>query len=47
MGIRDYLGITDVVNVTYFAGGLTHQQTLNSIELFARKVMPAFCQDSK
>ena len=42
MSLRDYLGITDVVNVTHFGGGLTHQQTLDSIELFAREVMPAF-----
>ena len=47
MSMRDDLGITDVVNVTHFGGGLTHEQTLNSIELFAREVMPAFCQDSK
>ena len=40
--IRDYLGITDVLNVTHFAGTLTHSQTLNSIELFAQEVMPAF-----
>ena len=41
--VRDYLGITDVINVTHFAGGLTHEQTLSSIELFAREVTPAFC----
>ena len=40
--VQDYLGITDVLNVTHFAGELTHQQTLRSIELFAREVMPAF-----
>ena len=40
--VEDYLGITDVLNVTHFAGELTHQQTLRSIELFAREVMPAF-----
>lgn len=44
--IRDYLGITDVINVTHFAGGLTHQQTLESIELFAREVIPAFSESS-
>ena len=40
--VQDYLGITDVLNVTHFAGELTHKQTLRSIELFAREVMPAF-----
>ena len=40
--VAGYLGITDVLNVSHFAGGLTHQQTLRSIELFAREVMPAF-----
>ncbi len=44
--IRDYLGITDVLNVTHFAGALTHEQTLESIELFAREVMPALSQDT-
>ena len=44
--IRNYLGITDVINVTHFAGGLTHEQTLDSIELFAREVIPAFSEDS-
>ena len=43
--VQDYLGITDVLNVTHFAGGLTHQQTLQSIELFAREVIPAFCDE--
>ena len=42
--IRDYLGITDVINVTHFAGDLTHEQTLESIELFAREVIPAFSE---
>ena len=40
--IQDSLGITDVLNVTHFAGELTHEQTLTSIELFAREVIPAF-----
>ncbi len=40
--IQDSLGITDVLNVTHFAGELTHEQTLASIELFAREVIPAF-----
>jgi alkanesulfonate monooxygenase SsuD/methylene tetrahydromethanopterin reductase-like flavin-dependent oxidoreductase (luciferase family) len=40
--IQDSLGITDVLNVTHFAGELTHEQTLRSIELFARDVIPAF-----
>ena len=43
--IRDYLGITDVINVTHFGGDLTHEQTLSSIELFAREVIPAFSED--
>ena len=42
VSIRDNLGITDILNVTHFAGELTHQQTLRSIELFARYVIPAF-----
>ena len=40
--IQDSLGITDVLNVTHFAGDLTHEQTLKSIELFAQEVIPAF-----
>lgn len=40
--IQDSLGITDVLNVTHFAGDLSHEQTLKSIELFAREVIPAF-----
>ena len=44
--VQDYLGFTDVLNVTHFAGGLTHEQTLSSIELFAREVIPAFGPNS-
>ena len=43
--IRDDLGITDVINVTHFAGSLSHEQTLNSITLFAHEVIPAFSED--
>lgn len=42
---RRYLGITDVLNVTHFAGGLTHEQTLRSMELFASRVIPSFVND--
>lgn len=43
--VRSYLGITDVLNVTHFAGGLTHEQTLRSMELFGSRVMPFFVND--
>ncbi len=40
----DYFGVTDILNVTQFAGYLTPEQTLRSIRLFAQQVMPAFQQ---
>ena len=40
--IVDEFGVTDIVNVTQFAGYLSHQQTLDSIRLFDREVITAF-----
>ena len=38
----NYFGVTDVLNVTQFAGHLTHEQVTRSIRLFAERVMPQF-----
>jgi alkanesulfonate monooxygenase SsuD/methylene tetrahydromethanopterin reductase-like flavin-dependent oxidoreductase (luciferase family) len=40
--LADYFGITDVLNVTQFAGYLSHEQVTGSIRLFAERVMPHF-----
>lgn len=40
--IRDSFGVTDVINLTQFAGALSHDQVLASMRLFAEEVMPAF-----
>jgi alkanesulfonate monooxygenase SsuD/methylene tetrahydromethanopterin reductase-like flavin-dependent oxidoreductase (luciferase family) len=40
--LREYFGITDIVNITQFRGYLTHAQVVGSIRLFAEQVMPAF-----
>lgn len=42
--VRDYLGVTDLVNLTQFAGALTHDQVLASMRLFGEEVMPTFIQ---
>ncbi len=38
----DYFEVTDFVNVTQFAGYLTHAQITRSMRLFAERVMPHF-----
>jgi len=38
----DYFDITDVLNVTQFAGYLTHEQIAGSMRLFAEQMMPHF-----
>ena len=40
--VRDQFGITDIVNLTQFAGALTHTQVISSMRLFGEEVMPAF-----
>lgn len=40
--IESYFGATDILNVTQYAGVLSHQQVLASLRLFAEQVMPAF-----
>lgn len=40
--IRDYFGVTDIVNVTHYAGVLSHEQVMGSLRLWAERVMPAF-----
>jgi alkanesulfonate monooxygenase SsuD/methylene tetrahydromethanopterin reductase-like flavin-dependent oxidoreductase (luciferase family) len=35
-------GVTDILNVTQYAGVLSHEQVLASLRLFASRVMPAF-----
>ncbi len=40
--IQQEFGITDVLNVTQYAGVLSHKQVLGSLRLFAERVMPAF-----
>ena len=40
--VRDQFGITDLINLTQFAGALSHDQVLASMRLFAEEVMPAF-----
>jgi alkanesulfonate monooxygenase SsuD/methylene tetrahydromethanopterin reductase-like flavin-dependent oxidoreductase (luciferase family) len=40
--IQDYFGVTDLLNVTHYAGLLSHDQVLSSLRLFAEKVIPAF-----
>ena len=40
--IEEHFGVTDLVNVTHYAGLLSHQQVLASQRLFAEQVMPAF-----
>jgi alkanesulfonate monooxygenase SsuD/methylene tetrahydromethanopterin reductase-like flavin-dependent oxidoreductase (luciferase family) len=43
--IRDEFGVTDIVNLTHFAGGLSHEQVMGSLRLFAEEVMPAFAEE--
>jgi alkanesulfonate monooxygenase SsuD/methylene tetrahydromethanopterin reductase-like flavin-dependent oxidoreductase (luciferase family) len=38
----DYFEVTDFLNVTQFAGHLSHEQITRSIRLFADRVMPHF-----
>ena len=38
----DYFEVTDFLNVTQFAGYLSHEQIIRSIRLFADRVMPHF-----
>jgi alkanesulfonate monooxygenase SsuD/methylene tetrahydromethanopterin reductase-like flavin-dependent oxidoreductase (luciferase family) len=40
--IRDYFGVTDIVNVTQYAGVLSHEQVMGSMRLWGEQVMPAF-----
>jgi alkanesulfonate monooxygenase SsuD/methylene tetrahydromethanopterin reductase-like flavin-dependent oxidoreductase (luciferase family) len=40
--LADYFEVTDFLNVTQFAGYLTHEQITRSIRLFADRVMPHF-----
>jgi alkanesulfonate monooxygenase SsuD/methylene tetrahydromethanopterin reductase-like flavin-dependent oxidoreductase (luciferase family) len=42
--VRDEFGVTDLINLTQFAGALSHAQVLASMRLFAEEVMPAFSQ---
>jgi alkanesulfonate monooxygenase SsuD/methylene tetrahydromethanopterin reductase-like flavin-dependent oxidoreductase (luciferase family) len=44
--IRDYFGVTDIVNVTQFAGVLSHDQVIGSMRLWAERVMPAFGREA-
>ena len=43
--IRDYFGVTDILNVTAYAGALDHEQVLASMRLWAEKVVPAFAAE--
>ena len=38
----DYFEVTDFLNVTQFAGYLSHEQVTRSMRLFADRVMPHF-----
>jgi alkanesulfonate monooxygenase SsuD/methylene tetrahydromethanopterin reductase-like flavin-dependent oxidoreductase (luciferase family) len=40
--VRDQFSVTDLINLTQFAGALSHDQVLASMRLFAEEVMPAF-----
>jgi alkanesulfonate monooxygenase SsuD/methylene tetrahydromethanopterin reductase-like flavin-dependent oxidoreductase (luciferase family) len=40
--IKEHFGVTDILNVTQYAGVLSHEQVLASLRLFAEKVMTAF-----
>ena len=42
-----YFEITDVLNVTQFAGYLTHEQIAGSMRLFAEQVMPHFSASAR
>ena len=39
------LGRQEIYVLYYIAGGLTHEETLRSMELFAREVMPVFAEE--
>jgi alkanesulfonate monooxygenase SsuD/methylene tetrahydromethanopterin reductase-like flavin-dependent oxidoreductase (luciferase family) len=38
----DDFGVSDIVNITQFRGYLSHEQVMNSMRLFAERVMTAF-----
>ena len=38
----DYFDVTDFLNVSQFAGYLSHEQITRSMRLFAERVMPHF-----
>ena len=40
--VVETFGVTDIINMTQYAGYLTHEQVLQSIRLYAEQVMPAF-----
>jgi alkanesulfonate monooxygenase SsuD/methylene tetrahydromethanopterin reductase-like flavin-dependent oxidoreductase (luciferase family) len=44
--IRDTFGVTDIINVTHYAGVLSHDQVMGSMRLWAEQVMPAFATDA-
>jgi len=41
----DYFDVTDFVNVTQFAGSLSHDEITRSMRLFAERVMPVLQRD--
>ena len=43
----DAFEVTDFLNVTQFAGYLTHDQITRSIRLFAERVMPHFSRSDR